>query len=505
MRTLESTDKFQMMVATDSKLRTVIESVPNGIITADANGKIVLANSEIEKMFGYDRDELVGQPVELLVPLRFRDKHPEYREGFAQSPAKRQMGAGRDLAGLRKDGVEIPVEIGLNYLQTDEGTFIIAAIVDITERKKQEEKFRTIVESVPSGIVMVDASGAIVLANSETERMFGYERSELIGKKVEVLVPRRVRDHHPELRQQFGVHPQKRQMGAGRDLTGQKKDGSEIPVEIGLNPIHMGDGNYVLASIVDITERKSIETKLHSAYAQVQQKNEEMEQFVYTVSHDLKSPLVTSISFIGFLREDIEKKKMDDVMDSLERLEKAHRRMQELINDLLQLSRVGRLALQLEDVALREILTDVLDDLSEKIKSKHLNVEVPDDLPTIRVDRKRVHQVFENLINNAIKYGVGDSNSKIQILWREAESEILVCLKDFGPGIEKQYHKRIFGLFQRLHNDAEGTGVGLAIVSRVLQFHGGRAWVESEPGQGAEFWLAFPKDPKISGGGDNAN
>lgn len=493
MRNLDSVDKAQTAAERDSKLRTVIESVPNGIIMADLMGKIILANSEIEKMFGYARDELINQQIEMLVPDRFRARHPGYRDSFVKNPTKRQMGAGRDLAGLRKDGVEIPVEIGLNYIESDDNTYIIASVVDITERKKQEEKFRTIVESVPSGIVMVDASGAIVLANSETERMFGYERSELIGKKVEILVPRRIRDHHPKLREQFNSDPQKRQMGAGRDLTGQRKDGSEIPVEIGLNPIHTGDGDFVLASIVDITERKSIETKLQRAYGEVQQKNEEMEQFVYTVSHDLKSPLVTSMSFIGFLREDLENHKTDDIMDSLERLEKAHKKMQELINDLLQLSRVGRMGLQPEKVFLQEIICDVLEDLSEKIKAKRVTVDIPRDLPSINIDRKRMHQVFENLLNNAIKYGVGDLNAKIEILWRETESETFICVKDYGVGIEKQYHKKIFGLFQRLHNDAEGTGVGLAIVSRILQLHGGRAWVESEPCLGAEFWLAFPK------------
>lgn len=505
MQTLGLGDNSPSIREKESKLRTVIESVPNGIIMINGSGKIILANSELEKMFGYDRDELLDKQIEDLVPSRFRAKHPGYRENFAQSPSKRQMGAGRDLAGLRKDGTEIPVEIGLNHIQAGDGVFMIASIVDITERKRQEERFRTIVESVPSGIIMIDDSGTIVLSNSETERMFGYEKGELFGKKVEMLVPNRIRGHHPELRKQFSVDPQKRQMGAGRDLTGQRRDGSEIPVEIGLNPIHTGEGNYVLASIVDITERKFIETKLHKAYGEVQQKNEEMEQFVYTVSHDLKSPLVTSMSFLGFLREDLKEHKMEDVMDSLERLEKAHKRMQQLINDLLQLSRVGRLGLQPEEVHLQDILDDVIESQSEKINSKGIRIEVPVRLPTMVVDRGRIQQVFENLLNNALKYGMGEAELKVEILFKETVFDICICVKDHGPGIEKQYHKKIFALFQRLHNDPEGTGVGLAIVSRIMQLHGGHAWVESEPGKGAEFWLSFPKNHVISAENENAN
>ena len=173
--------------------------------------------------------------------------------------------------------------------------------------------------------------------------------------------------NHPKDRDRFIDHPQKRQMGAGRDLSGLKKDGTEIPVEIGLNPIETPEGRYILASILDISERKGIDDKLHKAYEEVQQKNQEMEQFVYTVSHDLKAPLVTSMSFMGFIREDIAGKNFGEVADSLQRLEKAHKRMQELINDLLQVSRIGRMELHYEKVPLKEVLAEVAENAAERI------------------------------------------------------------------------------------------------------------------------------------------
>ncbi|MES2803587.1 MAG: PAS domain S-box protein [Bdellovibrionota bacterium] len=477
----------------NDNLRSIIESVPNGLIIIDQTGTIVLSNTEVEKMFGYEKDELIGKKIEVLVPERFRAKHPELRSGFFHHPTKRQMGAGRDLAGLRKDNSEIPVEIGLNNMTSDDSVYVIAAIVDITERKKQEERLRTIVESVPSGIVMVNESGTIVLSNSELEKMFGYDPGELLEKKIEQLVPIRMRHHHPTLRQEFGQNPQKRQMGAGRDLTGQKKDGSEIPLEIGLNPIRTRDGNFVLASIVDITARKTIENKLHQVYEEIHQKNLEMEQFVYTVSHDLKAPLVSSMSFIGFLKEDLQANKMEDVFDSIDRLEKAHLKMQDLLADLLQLSRVGRLELQPEHISLNEVLNEIASYALDRLNSKRIKLEIPSNLPEITADKKRVHQVFENLISNAVKYGTSSVDPIIQILSKETETEIQICVKDNGTGIEKKYHHKIFGLFQRLHTDQEGTGVGLAIVLRIMQIHNGRVWVESEPGHGAEFWVSFPK------------
>lgn len=483
----------------EAKLRTVIESVPNGILMVDENGKITLCNTEAERMFGYARNELLNLPIETLVPKKIREKHPGYRDTFLHDPSKRQMGAGRDLTGIRKDGAEIPVEIGLNHIRTEEGSFVVASIVDITERKKQEEKFRTIVESVPNGIIMVDQTGSITLSNSEAEKMFGYNRGELIGKKVESLVPMRYQMNHPKDRDRFIDHPQKRQMGAGRDLSGLKKDGTEIPVEIGLNPIETPEGRYILASILDISERKGIDDKLHKAYEEVQQKNQEMEQFVYTVSHDLKAPLVTSMSFMGFIREDIAGKNFGEVADSLQRLEKAHKRMQELINDLLQVSRIGRMELHYEKVPLKEVLAEVAENAAERIQATKATFEYAPDFPDVLADRKRLAQAFENLIGNAIKYTSDANHPLVQVFWKDADGEIHLCVKDNGPGIEAQYHTKIFGLFQRLDSSKEGTGVGLTIVSRIMQLHGGRVWVESVAGKGCEFWLAFPKVPNRKG------
>ncbi len=479
----------------EAKLRTVIESVPNGILMVDEQGKITLCNTEAERMFGYGRNELLNMPIETLVPKKIRERHPSYRDSFLHDPSKRQMGAGRDLTGIRKDGAEIPVEIGLNHIKTEQGPFVVASVVDITERKKQEEKFRTIVESVPNGIIMVDTTGSITLSNSEAEKMFGYDRGELLGKKVESLVPMRYQGNHPRDRDRFIDSPQKRQMGAGRDLSGLKKDGTEIPVEIGLNPIETPEGRYILASILDISERKGIDDKLHKAYEEVQQKNQEMEQFVYTVSHDLKAPLVTSMSFMGFLKEDIAGQNFEEVADSLVRLEKAHKRMQELIDDLLQVSRIGRMELHYEPVVLKEVLMEVGENAAERLQSTNARFEYAADFPELMADRKRVAQAFENLIGNALKYTAEGAQPVVQVLWSDAGHELHVCIKDNGPGIEPQYHAKIFGLFQRLDSSKEGTGVGLTIVSRIMQLHGGRVWVQSALGQGSEFWLAFPKVP----------
>src|ERR1041385_9064104 len=236
--------------------RIVVEGSPSAILVVDDEGMIVLANKRAEQLFGYSRAELVNHPVEFLVPERFRAQHSTMRDSFLKNPTARPMGSCRELYGRRKDDSEVPIEIGLNPITTAEGTFVLANIIDITERVRAEEQFRAVVEAVPNAILVIDDEGHITLANSQAEQMFGYSRAELIGEQIEMLTPERYRLGHPQLRASFFSHPSTRPMGAGRDLYGRRKDGTEVPIEIGLNPIQMSTGIFVLASIIDITERK---------------------------------------------------------------------------------------------------------------------------------------------------------------------------------------------------------------------------------------------------------
>jgi len=268
----ETAEAADVLRVSERRLQLIVEAAPNAVVMIDRSGEIVMVNAQAERVFGYSRAELVGQPVEMLVPERFRGHHPELRAAFFVDPRPRPMGAGRDLYGLKKDGSEFPIEIGLNPIETDDGTMVLSAIVDITERKaaeaalrESEQRFRLVVEAAPNAMVMSDQAGQILMVNTEAERLFGYSRAELVGQPVEMLVPERFRGHHPGLRAAFFVDPRPRPMGAGRDLYGLKKDGSEFPVEIGLNPIETDNGTMVLSAIVDITERKAADQALRES------------------------------------------------------------------------------------------------------------------------------------------------------------------------------------------------------------------------------------------------
>jgi PAS domain S-box-containing protein len=253
----------------EERFRLVVEASPSAIIMVDENGTITLVNTQTEQLFGYKRDELLDQPIEMLVPERYRKGHPGHRKDFFIRPYARAMGAGRDLFGLRKDGTEVPIEIGLNPIQSDEGTFVLASIIDITERKRAQERFGQLIEHAPNGMVMVDQKGKIALVNAQIEKSFGYTREELLGQPIEKLVPERFRENHSGYRDGFAANPSTRAMGAGRDLYGLRKDGTEFPVEIGLNPLETEQGMMVLGTIVDIAERKQAEEKVRRSQEQL--------------------------------------------------------------------------------------------------------------------------------------------------------------------------------------------------------------------------------------------
>ena len=213
----------------DAVYKTLVEYAPDGIVIVGQEGRIVVVNSQTEKLFGYDRAELINKPIEVLIPERFRGKHRGHRAGFMSSPQLRPMGAGLELHGMRKDGTEFPVEISLSSVQSPNGLLVSAVVRDITDRKRVEELFRGLLDSAPDAMVVVGADGRVVLVNSQTEKLFGYLREELLGQPVEVLIPERFWNQHRHHRSAYSTHPQFRPMGVGLELYGIRKNGTEFP------------------------------------------------------------------------------------------------------------------------------------------------------------------------------------------------------------------------------------------------------------------------------------
>lgn len=368
-----------------------------------------------------------------------------------------------------------------------------------------------VIESAPTAMVMTDAQGIMMLVNKEAEQLFGYPRVEMIGEAVDMLVPKRFRSHHHRLRSGYLVNAQARRMGMGRELFAARKDGVEVPVEIGLNPIQTDRGTLVLSAIVDISERLRLEAaskanqlleervrqrtieleqqteRLQLSNQALERSNIELQQFAFVASHDLQSPLRTISSFVQLLD-----RRYSDQLDEqgqrwIRSATEATQRLSILIRDLLELSRVDSRAQSFRPVKLDEVVDSAIELLSDSLKDSKARIE-RSSLPEVSGDRSQLVQLFQNLVSNAVKY-CGDAPPWIHIHAERHGGEWEISVEDRGIGIDADHLDRVFEIFRRLHSQKAypGTGIGLAVCRRVATRHGGRIWVESTPGKGSTF------------------
>ncbi len=615
--------------ASEARFRELIESAPDAIVIVNGEGRIVLVNAQTEKWFGYTRDELLGQPVELLIPERFRTHHQSYRQAYTKNPVVRPMGVGLELYARRKDGSDFPVEINLSPLETKKEKLVTSIIRDISarrhaeeERRDSEARFRVLFESAPDAIVIVNREGRIVLVNAQAEKWFGYIRDELLGQPVELLIPERFRTDHQSYRQAYTENPLVRPMGVGCDLYGRHKDGSEIPVEVTLSPLKIERELFVISIIRDITARKQSEQAQREAQAKYQELvnnlrvgvyrhtsasgcfmevnpaivamfeaesaeqlkmypivdlrreegcrqvlvynvgqlgfvdneeiqlvtlkrrefsasvtaamkkdsagniyydgiiediserketerriqqlntalreramvlesvNHELEAFSYSVSHDLRAPLRAVDGFSRILLDEYADQLDDTGRDRLKRVRAAAQRMATLIDDMLKLSRITRSELKREDIDLSALANEVVEELRKQEPSRTVQCTIQAGMAAWG-DARLLRIVLDNLLGNAWKFTSKRSDAHIEFGIQRQDDEAVYFVRDNGAGFDMAYAEKLFGAFQRLHETSEfpGTGIGLATAQRVIHKHGGRIWAEGEVEQGATFYF----------------
>ncbi|HET8578496.1 MAG TPA: ATP-binding protein [Methylomirabilota bacterium] len=364
-------------------------------------------------------------------------------------------------------------------------------------RRASETRFRNFLESAPDAIVIIDRGGRIVLVNAQTERLFGYRREELSGQPVELLMPERYRGRHADLRVAFSADPRTRAMGTGLKLFGQRKDGSEFPVEISLSPLETEEGPLVASAIRDVTEREEAE-RLRARHAELEAADRAKDQFLAMLGHELRNPLAAIASATSVLSTTAQAP--DPSGRPLEVIRRQTELLSRLVDDLLDVTRItaAKLLVDLAPLDLADVAEACVTTLraAGRLEKHQLNLEV--DHVWINGDRARLEQIITNLLTNAVKYTPDGGVITVRI--ERAGDEAVLRVKDTGAGIAPELLPRVFELFTQgqplLERRQEGLGIGLALVRRLVELHGGQVYAYSEGvGRGSEFIVRLPLAP----------
>ena len=504
--------------AGEQRFRQVVEAAPNAMVLIDLDGNIVMVNAQAEQDFGYSRSELVGQPIEMLLPERFRARHPELRRAFLADPRSRPMGAGRDLHGLKKDGSEFPVEIGLNPIDTDEGKMVLSAIVDITPRKvaelalrASEQRYSVLVDGVTDyAIYMIDTNGLITNWNRGAQRIKGYRTEEIVGRHFSCF--------HTEEDRAANV-PQQSLERAARDGRCEteawrvRKDGSRFLANVVIDALRDDGGQLIgFAKITrDITERVLVARELEEArIALVQSRADEalhraqaelarvatVGQLTAAIAHEVNQPIAATIMdaqaalhWLGARTPDLE-----EVRQALARIVKSGKRAGDVTGRIRELIKKTPARIDCFDInaAMREVIELTR---AEAVKNGALvRSELTDGLPLVRGNRVELQQVVLNLITNALEAmgRIAGGPRELLISSALANSDVLVTLRDSGPGLLAADLKRIFEPFHT--TKSAGMGMGLSICRSIIEAHGGRLWASANVPRGAIFQFTVPTD-----------
>jgi hypothetical protein len=631
-----------------SAVGSVLEAAPDAILLVSANGDIALANAQAERMFGYARDELVGRPIDMLVPDAARPLHAEHRHHYMLAPEPRPMGAGRELTARRRDGTELPVEISLSTLDVGGERLVAAAVRDVTERRaatatqirlawtmqsshdaiiaaqldgtitswnpgaerlygysasevlgkhvsllavpgrsrpedgvlartvrgesvgeyqttvvrkdgahirvsvtassivdangvvlgiasiardvtslqRAEAKFRGLLEAAPDAILGVDPAGRIVLVNAQAERLFGYARDELIGEFVEVLVPETRRGRHVMERNNYFADPHARSMGAGMQLAGRRKDGTEFPAEISLGPLETEDGLVVSAAVRDITDRlaaRAERERLRAVADRERQQRQEHQaqrleslgQLAGGVAHDFNNLLSAILNYTAFAAEQVETEgqragtdRFEPIVRDLEQVTRAAQRAAELTHQLLAFARRDVVRPRLLDI--NEVVHEV-EQLLRRTLGEHVELSIlaAEHLWPVTADPGQIEQVLLNLaINARDAMGQGGTlvietgNVLVDEQWATMASanltpgpHVQLRVSDTGSGMSDEVLVRAFEPFFTTKPKGEGTGLGLATVYGIITQAGGDIHIYSEEGRGTTFTALLPATP----------
>jgi len=470
-----------VVASLDGLERAVIEDMRTGVVLSDDTGVVTYANAESARIFQMAKDDLVGRRISELLPLTLSE--PEAAtdpHGQAQA-----TGATREVRLKLREGADLWVEVAARQLSNGPQSHVLTTVCDITERRDIDFALKRIVfDQAPYGLLLIDGDGVIMSSNEPLNRIFGYQPGEVQGKNVEMLVPARFREGHFAQRSAFATSPLARSMGKGRDVTGRRKDGREVPVEIGLSPFMTSAGRMICAYVVDITERERVERKLREA-------NAKLEEFANAVAHDLRSPLRGIANLIDFIVEDFGESAPRPAIRNLDRMRDRVQNAESMIADLLSYARANQESAKFETIDLAAVVEEVF---AAEPASPGLHFETKLTSEPFEGARSPLWTVLRNLVSNAVKHH-DRKDIHVVVKSRNQGDFVAIDVCDDGPGIPEAAQSRVFRLFQTLSGpDKKGSGLGLALTQRLVSSHGGRIELISFDGRrGCTFRVWWPR------------
>jgi hypothetical protein len=491
--------------SSDGVLSGLLAAAPDALLAVSTDGVIVFVNDQAERLFGWPKADLIGEPVESLVPERFAAHHPTLRTGYVHSPATRPMGAGLELWARRRDGSEFPAEISLSAFTTDEGTHLVAAAIrDVTLARRTEQRYRAVLSSAPDAIVGVDSAGRIELVNEQAVRLFGWTVDELVGQLVETLVPEGVLDAHVAFRNGYVADPRPRPMGAGLQLSARRKDGTTFPVEISLSGVGDEFGSrLVLAAVRDVSDRREFEAERQRQALEAQREQshrmESLGQLAGGVAHDFNNLLGVILNYDTLLARQI----TDPIaIADLGEIRAAAERGAVLTRQLLTFAR--RDVSHPVRVEVNGVVRGVVSMLERTLGDKvELRVELSAHPLVAVVDVNQLEQIVLNLAINA-RDAMSDGGY-VTIVTEAAPAAdptvvglscalpgVVMRVSDTGSGMSADVVARAFEPFFTTKPTGEGTGLGLATVYGIVRQSGGRVSIESNVGVGTTVTVEFP-------------
>lgn len=476
----------------ETLLRAILDNVLDGIITINERGVVESFNQSAEKIFGYKADEVIGNNVKMLMPEPYHTQHDGYLHNFVSTGRKKIIGIGREVVGLRKDGSTFPMDLAVSEMTMGERRMFTGIVRDITERnlaiqelRENETRMSAILDNVLDGIITINERGNIESFNKAAIQIFGYSEAEVFGQNIKMLMPEPYHSEHDGYLHNFVSTGKKKIIGLGRQVVGQRKDGSTFPMDLAVSEMVLGDKRMFTGIVRDITERVKVE-RMKS-------------EFISTVSHELRTPLTSIRGSLALIVGGVVGELPAKARPLIDIAHKNSERLILLVNDILDMEKIeaGKMEFDLQPVELMPLLKQALDGNCAYAELFRVSYELESELPevAVQVDPNRLMQVFANLLSNAAKFS--PAGGKVSVAVVRQGQRVRVSVKDHGAGIPDEFKGRIFEKFAQADSSDTrkkgGTGLGLSITKAIVEQMGGSIGFESQPNVLTEFYFEFPE------------